>query len=100
MHITGFYPCNDCILVERDQADEVTPGGIILPGNAQQKPSRGTVIEVGPGPRLEDGTRADMAISPGDRVYFAAWAGQEVELAGEKLLIVREKDVYGTFTEG
>ena len=86
-------PVGDRLVVRRDDVSDVTPGGIVLPNNATEKPSRGKVVAVGPGKLREDGGRCDMDVADGDTVIFNNYSGTEVELDGETYLVLRESDV-------
>ena len=86
-------PLGDKIVVKRLEAEEVTAGGIVLPDSAQEKPAEGRVLSVGDGALLPDGGRAEHQVSDGDRVLFSSYAGTEVEVDGEELLIMSEQDV-------
>ena len=92
---TKFRPLHDRIVVRRITAEEKTKGGIIIPDSAQEKPSEGEVIAVGPGGRDESGKLIPIDIKTGDRVLFGKWSGTEVKLDGEDLLIMKESDVMG-----
>lgn len=86
-------PIADKVVVKRLSAEETTAGGIVLPDSAQEKPRQGRVLSVGEGARLPDGTRAEMQISEGDRVLFTSYAGTEIEVDGQELLIMNEADI-------
>ena len=90
-----FRPLHDRIVVKRITADEKTAGGIIIPDTAQEKPSQGEVLAVGPGGRDEAGKLIPIDIKVGDRVLFGKWSGTEVKLDGEELLIMKESDIMG-----
>ena len=92
---TKFRPLHDRVVVRRIEADEKTKGGIIIPDTAQEKPSQGEVIAVGPGGRDEAGKLIPIDIKVGDRVLFGKWSGTEVKIDGEDLLIMKESDVMG-----
>ena len=92
---TKFRPLHDRVVVRRITALEKTKGGIIIPDSAQEKPSEGEVIAVGPGGRDESGKLIPIDIKTGDRVLFGKWSGTEVKLDGEDLLIMKESDVMG-----
>jgi chaperonin GroES len=92
---TKFRPLHDRLVVRRITALEKTKGGIIIPDSAQEKPSEGEVIAVGPGGRDENGKLTPIDIKAGDRVLFGKWSGTEVKLDGEDLLIMKESDVMG-----
>ena len=86
-------PLGDKVVVKRVEAEERTSGGIVLPDTAKEKPQRGKVISVGPGKLLEDGTRAKPSVKAGDQVLFTSYAGTEVKVAGEELLVMDESDI-------
>jgi len=92
---TKFRPLHDRLVVRRITALEKTKGGIIIPDSAQEKPSEGEVIAVGPGGRDESGKLIPIDIKTGDRVLFGKWSGTEVKLDGEDLLIMKESDIMG-----
>ncbi len=86
-------PLGDKVVVRRLEPEETTAGGIILPGSAQEKPQEGRVLSVGDGPLLPSGERSPQQVREGDRVVFRSYAGMEVKVDGEKLLILREEDI-------
>ena len=88
-------PLGDRIIVRREESSEVSRGGVILPDNAKQKPQRGTVLAVGPGKMLKDGTRRALQVKEGDHVLFTAWAGDEFKERGSRdaILVMHEEDV-------
>lgn len=86
-------PLGDKILVKRLEAETKTKSGIVLPDSAKEKPKQGTVIAVGEGKRLEDGSRSPMNLKKNDRVLFTSYAGTEIKIDGEELLIMSEDDV-------
>ncbi len=86
-------PLGNRVVVEPLEEDEVTPGGIVLPETAKEKPQQGKVLAVGPGERDEKGNRIPLDVKVGDRVLFAKYAGTEVKIDGKKLLILRESDI-------
>ncbi len=92
---TKFRPLHDRLVVRRITALEKTKGGIIIPDTAQEKPSEGEAIAVGPGGRDENGKLIPIDIKTGDRVLFGKWSGTEVKLDGEDLLIMKESDIMG-----
>lgn len=89
----SIQPIGDRVLVERESAEEKTPGGIVLPDTAKDKPKRGKVISVGEGRLLRDGTRAPFQVKVGDRVIFSAYAGEEFKIDDRELLLMREEDI-------
>jgi chaperonin GroES len=86
-------PLNDKIVVKRLEAEEKTKGGIVLPDTAKEKPREGKVISVGDGKVLKDGTRAKFQVKKDDRIIFNSYAGTEIKMDGEELLIMSEDDV-------
>jgi len=87
-------PLDDRVVVEPDEAEERTRGGIVLPDTAREKPVRGKVIAAGPGKLLEKtGNRGKMSVKVGDHVYYGKYSGTEVELDGDKYVILRESDI-------
>jgi chaperonin GroES len=90
-----FRPLHDRVVVRRIEEDERTPGGIIIPDTAKEKPQQGEVIAVGPGTRDEKGAVQPLDVKAGDRVLFGKWSGSEVKLDGEELLIMKESDILG-----
>lgn len=91
----GFRPLHDRVLVRRIEAEEKTPGGIIIPDTAKEKPVEGEVMAVGPGARDETGRVVPLDVKPGDRVLFGKWAGTDVIIGGEERLILKEADILG-----
>src|SRR5512135_1756363 len=96
---TKFRPLHDRVVVRRVTADEKTAGGIIIPDTAQEKPSQGEVIAVGPGGRDESGKLIPIDIKVGDRVLFGKWSGTEVKIDGKDLLIMKKSDIMGVIDE-
>jgi chaperonin GroES len=92
---TKFRPLHDRIVVRRINAEEKTKGGIIIPDSAQEKPSQGEIVAVGPGGRDESGKLIPIDLKVGNTVLFGKWSGTEVKLDGEDLLIMKESDVMG-----
>lgn len=88
-----LVPINDKIVVRRDVSDEKSKGGIILPDNAKEKPRTGKVLAVGDGKLLDNGKSSEMCVKEGDRVLFTAYSGNEVDIDGEKLVILFENDI-------
>lgn len=86
-------PLGDKVVVKRMEADAKTAGGIVLPDSARERPAQGRVLSVGDGRLLPDGTRAAHQIKEGDRVLFSSYAGTEVVVDSEELLIMAEGDI-------
>lgn len=89
----NLKPLADRLLVAPLEEEEVTPGGLVLPETAKEKPQRGEVKAAGPGARDDEGKRIEMDVKVGDKVLFAKYAGTEIKLDGEKYLILRESDI-------
>ena len=90
-----FRPLHDRVVVRRITADEKTKGGIIIPDTAQEKPSQGEIIGIGPGGRDENGKLIPIDVKVGDKILFGKWSGTEVKIDGEDLLIMKESDIMG-----
>ncbi|MDP6690463.1 MAG: co-chaperone GroES [Alphaproteobacteria bacterium] len=88
-------PLHDRVLVRRLDSEEKTAGGIIIPDTAQEKPMEGEVLAAGEGARGENGAIHSLDVKAGDRVLFGKWAGTEVTLDGEELIIMKESDIMG-----
>ncbi|MCC6285106.1 MAG: co-chaperone GroES [Phycisphaerales bacterium] len=88
-------PLEDRVLVKPVEQESKTASGLYLPESAKEKPVKGKVVAAGPGKRLENGKRADMSVSVGDTVVYGKYAGTEVEIKGEKHLIIRESELLG-----
>ncbi len=88
-----LVPLGEKVVVKRVEAEETTAGGIVLPDAAREKPRQGRVLSVGDGRLLADGSRAEHQVSEGDRVLFNDYAGTEVVVDGEELLIMDEGDI-------
>ena len=76
-------PLDDRIVVEQHEAEDKTAGGILLPQQAKEKPTRGTVLAAGPGKMLDSGNRGKMSVSVGDEVFYGKYSGTEVDLDGK-----------------
>ena len=88
-----LQPLGDRVVVEREESEETTSGGIVLPDSAQDKPARGTIVSVGDGKLLDDGTRGELQVKAGDRVIFSSYAGDAVNVDDEELLLMLEDDI-------
>lgn len=86
-------PLDDRIVVEPVEAEETTPGGIVLPDTAKEKPQRGIVLAVGPGRLLDSGKRTEVSVAVGDEVIFGKYSGTDIEIDGREVKILRESDV-------
>ena len=90
---TKVRPLGDKILVKRVEAEKKTKGGIVLPDTAKEKPAEGKVLAVGAGKLLDSGERAAFQVKKGDRIIFSSYAGSEITVDGEELLVMGEEDV-------
>ena len=88
-----FQPLSDRVIIRREVSEEKTQGGIYLPDSAKDKPARGTVVSIGDGRVLDDGTRSPFQVSEGDRVLFLSYAGEEFKVGEDELLLMRESDI-------
>jgi len=89
----SFKPLGSRVVIEPLEQEDITPGGIVLPETAKEKPQKGTVLAMGPGDRDDDGKRIPMDVAVGDTVLYAKYAGTEVKVDGKKLLILKENDI-------
>lgn len=91
----SFRPLHDRVLVRRLEQQETTKGGIIIPDTAKEKPMEGTVIAVGTGYHLENGTVRPLSVKEGDVVMFKKWGGDEINIDGTDYLVMEEKNIIG-----
>ena len=89
----NLQPLGDRLIVEVLEEEELTVSGIVLPDTAKEKPQRGRVLAVGPGPRGEEGEYIKMDVEDGDEIIFSKYGGTEIRLATDEVLILRESDV-------
>jgi len=92
-------PLGDKVLVQRLEAETKTAGGIVLPDTAKEKPQRGTIISIGEGKLLDDGSRGQMQVKKGDKVLFTSYAGTEVKVGGKDYLIMDETDIMAVIED-
>ena len=88
-----LQPLGDRVVLEREESQRTTAGGIVLPDTAKDKPARGTIVSIGDGKLLEDGTRSKLQVKVGDRVLFSSYAGDEFKIGDQELLLMREDDI-------
>ncbi len=88
-------PLHDRVIVRRLEEERKTPGGIVIPDTAKEKPIQGEVIAVGKGKLLEDGSVRPLDVKVGDKVLFGKYSGTEVKIGTEELLVMREEDIMG-----
>ena len=91
----NIRPLHDRVIVKRVEEETTTPGGIVLPGTAAEKPSQGKVLAVGNGKLLDNGSVRPLEVKVGDKVLFGKYAGNEVKVDGEDLIVMREEDIMG-----
>lgn len=92
--VTKVKPLADHILVRPAEAEERTKGGIILPDTAKEKPAQGTVVALGDGKLLDDGTRSKFQVKLNDVVIYSKYAGHEITIDGQEYKVIQESDVY------
>jgi chaperonin GroES len=95
----SLKPLGSRVVIEPLEQEEITPGGIVLPETAKEKPQKGTVLAIGPGDRDESGKRIALDVTVNDVVLFAKYSGTEIKLDGKKLLILRESDILAILTK-
>jgi chaperonin GroES len=88
-----LQPMGERIVVQREESETTTAGGIVLPDSAKEKPARGTVVAIGSGKILDDGSRSQSQLKEGDNVLFSGYAGETVEIDNVEYLLMREEDV-------
>jgi chaperonin GroES len=88
-------PLHDRVIVKRVEAEEKTSSGIVLPGNAAEKPDMGEILAIGTGKQLDDGSVRALQVKVGDKVIFGKYSGQTVKVDGNELLVMREEDIMG-----
>jgi chaperonin GroES len=96
----NFRPLHDRVVLRRTEDNAKTPGGIIIPDTAKEKPQEGEVVAVGPGGRDESGKLLPLDVKVGDHVLFGKWSGTEVRIDGEEYLIMKETDIMGVIQGG
>ncbi len=91
----NIRPLHDRVVIRRKEEETTTPGGIVLPGSATEKPIQGEVIAVGNGRILDNGEVRPLDVKAGDTVLFGKYSGTEVKLGDEEVLVMREEDILG-----
>ena len=92
-------PLHDRVVVRRTEEEHTSPGGIVLPDSATEKPIQGEVIAAGNGKKTDSGDIIPMDVKVGDKVLFGKYAGTEVKIGGEELLVMREDDIMGVIED-
>ena len=90
-------PLHDRVIVKRLEEDRTSPGGIVIPDSAAEKPVQGKVLAVGKGKILEDGTVRPLDVKVGDKILFGKYSGTEIKIDGEELVVMREDDLMAVF---
>jgi chaperonin GroES len=90
-----FRPLHDRVLVRRTEAETKTPGGIIIPDTVKEKPIEGEIVAVGKGHVNDNGEVRALDVKAGDKVIFSKWAGTEITIDGEELMVMKESDIIG-----
>lgn len=88
-------PLYDRVIVKREEEEERSAGGIVIPDSAKEKPIRGVILAVGNGKLLDNGDTRSLSVKVGDRILFGKYAGTEVKLDSEEVLVLREEDILG-----
>jgi chaperonin GroES len=91
----NIRPLRDRVVVRRKEEEELSAGGIVLPGSAKEKPNQGEVVAVGDGAILDSGEVRPVALNVGDVVIFGQYSGNAVKIDGEELIIMSESEIYG-----
>jgi chaperonin GroES len=86
-------PLDDRVVVEPQEPEERTSGGIVLPDTAKERPQRGTIVSIGPGKLLDNGSRGKLSVGVGDLVIYGKYSGTDIEVAGKDVKILRETDI-------
>ncbi|WP_456373785.1 co-chaperone GroES [Thiolapillus sp.] len=92
-------PLHDRLVIRRTEEEHTSPGGIVLPDSATEKPIQGEVVAAGNGKILENGDVRPLDVKVGDKVLFGKYAGTEVKIGGEELLVMREEDIMGVIED-
>ena len=90
---TNLKPLGDRVIVKPKEKEDVTKSGIVLPDTAKEKPTKGKVVAVGPGKFDDNGKRMELGVRQGDTIYYGKYSGTDVEVNGEKFVILRESDI-------
>ncbi len=91
----NIRPLYDNVLVKRKEEEEMSAGGIVLPGSAKEKPNQGEIMAVGQGSLLDSGDTRPLTVKVGDIVVFGQYSGNAIKVDGDELIIMRENEIYG-----
>ena len=89
----NLRPLDDRVVVQPNEAESTTAGGIVLPDSAKEKPQRGVVVAVGPGRMLDSGNRGELSVAVGDTIIYGRYGGSDIEVSGQEMKILRESDI-------
>jgi chaperonin GroES len=92
-YLMKIRPLNDRVIVKRLEEERTSPGGIVIPDSATEKPVRGEVVAAGPGKALDNGQVRALSVKAGDKVLFGKYAGTEVKVDGQEIVVMREDDI-------
>ena len=95
----SLQPLGERLVLQREESESRTAGGILLPDSAKEKPTRGKIVAVGNGRLMKDGSRSALQVKVGDRVLFSTYAGEQVQVDGEEYLLLREDDVLAVIED-
>jgi len=90
----NIRPLHDRVVVRRMEEERMSAGGIVIPDAAAEKPSKGEVVAVGPGKRLDNGQIAELGVKVGDKVLFGKYSGTEIKIDGKDYVVMREEDLF------
>jgi chaperonin GroES len=93
LSVSTVKPLADRVFIKVSASEEKTPGGILLPDNAKEKPQVGEIVAVGAGKRNDDGSRSELEVKIGDQVLYSKYAGTDIKLNGEEYILLAEKDI-------
>lgn len=92
-----IVPLGDKVVIRRQESEAQTAGGIVLPDSARDKQARGEVVAIGDGHTKDDGSKIPLTVKEGDRVIFSSYAGDEIKIGDQELVLLREGDILATF---
>ena len=95
----NIRPLNDRVIVKRLEEEKTSPGGIVIPDSATEKPVRGEVVAVGAGKVLDNGQIRALAVKAGEKVLFGKYAGTEIKVDGQEILVMREDDIIAVLED-
>jgi len=95
----NLRPLHDRVIIKRLEEERKSPGGIVIPDSATEKPIKGEVLAVGPGKTTDDGKTQALDVKVGDQVLFGKYSGTEVKVDGEEVVVMREDDIMAVFTK-